>query len=71
VAGAECCPQVTPEDGSVAIINNSSVFHFGAGFIVELSTMPTSWTLTNIEAAIFVGLVLVVAGAGTWASAVG
>jgi hypothetical protein len=56
---------------TVQIINNSSVFHFGAGLIVELSTMPTSWTLTNIEAAIFVGLVLVVAGAGTWASAVG
>jgi hypothetical protein len=30
--------------------------------------MRTPWTLSNIEAAIFIGLVLVLAGAGTWAS---
>jgi hypothetical protein len=33
--------------------------------------MRTPWALSMIEAAIFLGLVLVLAGAGTWASAVG
>jgi hypothetical protein len=33
--------------------------------------MRTPWTLSATEAAIFLGLVLVLAGAGTWASAVG
>jgi hypothetical protein len=33
--------------------------------------MRTPWTLSTIEAAIFIGLVLVLAGAGTWASTVG
>jgi hypothetical protein len=33
--------------------------------------MRTPWTLSNIEAAIFTGLVLVLAGAGTWATAIG
>jgi hypothetical protein len=33
--------------------------------------MRSPWTLSNIEAAIFIGLVLVLAGAGTWASAIG
>jgi hypothetical protein len=31
--------------------------------------MRTPWTLSTIEAAIFLGLVLVLAGAATWASA--
>ena len=33
--------------------------------------LPTAWTLTNIEAALFLAVVLGVAGAGTWASVVG
>ena len=33
--------------------------------------MRTPWTLSTIEALIFFGLVLLLAGAGTWASAVG
>jgi hypothetical protein len=33
--------------------------------------MRTPWTLSTIEAAIFCGLVLVLAGAGTWASVIG
>jgi hypothetical protein len=33
--------------------------------------MRTPWTLSNIETAIFVGLVLILAGAGTWVSVVG
>jgi hypothetical protein len=34
----------------------------------ELSTMPTTWTLSKIEAVVFVALVLVLAGAGIWAT---
>jgi hypothetical protein len=30
--------------------------------------MPTNWTLSTIEAALFVGLVVILAGAGTWAA---
>jgi hypothetical protein len=30
--------------------------------------MPTTWTLSKIEAVVFVALVLVLAGAGTWAA---
>jgi hypothetical protein len=30
--------------------------------------MPTSWTLSTIEAALFVALVVILAGAGTWAA---
>jgi hypothetical protein len=41
------------------------------GLYRELSTMRTPWTLSSIEAAIFLALVLVLAGAGTWASAIG
>jgi hypothetical protein len=33
--------------------------------------MRTPWTFSTIEAAVFLGLVLVLAGAGTWASSVG
>jgi hypothetical protein len=33
--------------------------------------MRTPWTLSTIEAAIFLAVVLVLAGAGTWATAVG
>jgi hypothetical protein len=33
--------------------------------------MRTPWALSTIEAAIFIGLVLALAGAGTWASAIG
>jgi hypothetical protein len=33
--------------------------------------MRTPWTLSTIEVAIFLAVVLAVAGAGTWASAVG
>jgi hypothetical protein len=33
--------------------------------------MRTPWTLSNVEAAIFFGLVLVLAGAGTWVSVIG
>ena len=33
--------------------------------------MRTPWTLSTIEAAIFLALVLGLAGAGTWASAIG
>jgi len=33
--------------------------------------MRTPWTLTTLEALIFFGSVLFVAGAGTWASAIG
>jgi hypothetical protein len=33
--------------------------------------MRTPWTLSTVEAAIFTGLVLVLAGAGTWATAIG
>jgi hypothetical protein len=33
--------------------------------------MPTSWTLTALEAAVFVTAVLGLAGAGTWASVIG
>jgi hypothetical protein len=33
--------------------------------------LPTAWTLTTIEAAIFVTVVLGLAGAGTWASIIG
>jgi hypothetical protein len=33
--------------------------------------MRTPWTLSAIEAAIFLALVLVLAGAGTWASTIG
>jgi hypothetical protein len=33
--------------------------------------MRTPWTLSTIEAVIFTGLVLVLAGAGTWATAIG
>jgi hypothetical protein len=33
--------------------------------------MRTPWTLSTIEAAVFIALVLVVAGAGTWASVTG
>jgi hypothetical protein len=29
---------------------------------------PTTWTMSTIEAAIFVAIVLGLAGAGTWAS---
>jgi len=32
--------------------------------------MRTPWTLSTAEALIFFGLVLVLAGAGTWASAI-
>jgi hypothetical protein len=31
--------------------------------------MRTPWTLSTIEAAIFIGIVLALAGAGTWISA--
>jgi len=30
--------------------------------------MPTTWTLSKIEAIVFVALVLVLAGAGIWAT---
>jgi hypothetical protein len=30
--------------------------------------MPTNWTLSTMEAALFVALVVVLAGAGTWAA---
>jgi hypothetical protein len=33
--------------------------------------LPTAWTLTRIEAALFVAVVLGLAGAGTWVSIVG
>jgi hypothetical protein len=33
--------------------------------------MRMPWTLSTLEAAIFLGLVLVLARAGTWVSAVG
>jgi hypothetical protein len=33
--------------------------------------LPTAWTLTNIEAALFLVVVLSLAGAGTWASVIG
>ena len=33
--------------------------------------LPTAWTLTTIEAAVFVAVVLGLAGAGTWASVIG
>jgi hypothetical protein len=33
--------------------------------------MRTPWTLSTVEAAIFFGLVLALAGAGTWASVIG
>ena len=33
--------------------------------------MRTPWTLSTIEVAIFLAVVLGVAGAGTWASALG
>jgi hypothetical protein len=33
--------------------------------------MRTPWTLSTIEAAIFLALELILAGAGTWASTVG
>ena len=36
--------------------------------VMELSTMPTTWTLSTIEAAVFVALVIVLASAGTWAA---
>jgi hypothetical protein len=39
-----------------------------SGWVPELSTMPTTWTLSSIEAALFVALVVVLAGAGTWAA---
>jgi hypothetical protein len=41
------------------------------GLYPELSTMRTPWTLSTFEALLFIGVVLVLAGAGTWASAVG
>jgi hypothetical protein len=30
--------------------------------------MPTNWTLSAIEAALFVAVVVILAGAGTWAA---
>ena len=39
-----------------------------SGWVPELSTLPTNWTLSSIEAALFVALVVVLAGAGTWAA---
>ena len=39
-----------------------------SGLSPELSTCVVPWTLSTTEAAIFLGLVLVLAGAGTWAS---
>ena len=33
--------------------------------------LPTAWTLTRIEAALFVAVVLGLAGAGTWVSVIG
>ena len=33
--------------------------------------MRTPWTLSTIEAAIFIGAVVAIAGAGTWASVLG
>jgi hypothetical protein len=30
--------------------------------------MPTNWTLSTMEASLFVALVVVLAGAGTWAA---
>jgi len=33
--------------------------------------LPTAWTLTRIEAAVFVAVVMGLAGAGTWASVTG
>ena len=33
--------------------------------------LPTAWTLTNIEAALFLAVVLSLAGAGTWVSVIG
>jgi len=33
--------------------------------------LPTAWTLTRIEAALFVAVVLGFAGAGTWVSVTG
>lgn len=39
---------------------------------MELSTMlPTAWTLNVTETALFVVIVLGLAGAGTWASVIG
>ena len=37
----------------------------------ELSTMPSAWTMSAVEAAIFLSVVLGLAGAGTWMSVVG
>jgi hypothetical protein len=42
-----------------------------SGLSPELSTMRSAWTLSTIETAIFVDLTLVLAGAGTWAFAIG
>jgi hypothetical protein len=33
--------------------------------------MPRAWTLTTIETAVFVAVVLGLAGAGAWASVIG
>jgi hypothetical protein len=37
----------------------------------ELSTMPSAWTMSTVEAAIFLSVVLGLAGAGAWMSVVG
>jgi integrase len=37
----------------------------------ELSTMPSAWTMSTVEAAIFLSVVLGLAGAGAWLSVVG
>jgi hypothetical protein len=38
--------------------------------VIAIRHMRTPWTLSTIEAAIFIGLVLILAGAGTWASVI-
>jgi hypothetical protein len=47
--------------------NHLKILSIRAG-VTELSTMPTNWTLSTIEAALFVALVVILAGAGTWAA---
>jgi hypothetical protein len=44
----------------------TQVFHRGSRVVTEAILMPSAWTLSRIEAVIFITTVVLAASAGTW-----